>query len=816
MYSYEWDSSTGGYLLVPKPLVFSKEPRPVYYKELDMLGFNKYWQYDKNDTFPYLWAESNNYYYKGNLVAKIKGGSLYNAPEIIFMEDYKIGEKPLEFVDIPAMINKNKPILEQLEQETIKKIYNLYINYKNKVDVFYVAFSGGKDSVVVLDLVQRALPHNEFKVFFGDTDMEFPTTHKLVEQVSRDCILEGIDFNIAKSPIDAETSWDLFGPPARKVRWCCTVHKTAPIINAINKLYDKKFVRTMMITGVRGDESVSRSEYDEISFGKKIAGQYSFHPILEWSSAEIYLYMYKRNLVFNEAYKYGFNRVGCIMCPNSSEKHEYIKRMFFEKDVMKFTDKIIRNSAKDLSGVNAKKFIETGGWKTRLSGRELKISEDERFTYEESRENLIFKVISLNASWKEWYKTIGELQYLGEDKYIFEYNGIERKGFITFDGKYDVISIENTIKTKNTIEFVYYFKSILAKSQYCISCGACEAECPYRNISMSNGKVLISDLCIKCKECLKILNGCLYYNSIKGSKTMKKLTGINKYLSVGVDSNWIEQYIQDNTFEPGNRKTDVMFGFMSDANVVKSKKITTIGETIFSYDLDNELPWALMLCNLAYTPQFGWYIKNVPFYETFTIESAGLKLKQDDVSDKAIGEFWNGFKIILDTTLPFQTMGLGIPEIEEKETKTGVQKKMHSLTRVPWKNPNEKVILYSLYKFAEACGESCKGDTDSRKNCPNHYEPKRSDDCRICKENGKNYYNKYKQFTLTRLLDHTIESSGISPTQIFGLDRDIMEKILNGLTFEYSDLIEVRFTLGLDNITLKSEKSSAEILLELF
>ena len=34
--------------------------------------------------------------------------------------------------------------------------------------------------------------------------------------------------------------------------------------------------------------------------------------------------------------------------------------------------------------------------------------------------------------------------------------------------------------------------------------------------------------------------------------------------------------------------------------------------------------------------------------------------------------------------------------------------------------------------------------------------------------------------------------------------------------FNYSDLIEARFTLGLDNITLKSDKTANEILNELF
>ncbi len=52
-----------------------------------------------------------------------------------------------------------------------------------------------------------------------------------------------------------------------------------------------------------------------------------------------------------------------------------------------------------------------------------------------------------------------------------------------------------------------------------------------------------------------------------------------------------------------------------------------------------------------------------------------------------------------------------------------------ALYRTEWKSPDDRVILYSLYKFSEIC------------------------------EN-------YKQFTLTRLLDTSVESTGISPTQI--------------------------------------------------
>lgn len=776
MYSYDWDEETGGLLLNSAQQKMSKEPRPVYYKELDILGFDKYWNYAKDDSAPYMWAEANNYWYHGRKVASVKGGTLYTAPELVLLEEPEPDGKPLIPVNIPLMVAKNHTILEALVQDTIKKVFNIYISYRKKVDIFYVAFSGGKDSVVALDIVQRALPHNEFKVVFGNTDMEFPTTTELVQKLSRKCSDEGIEFLEAASNMTSKESWNIFGPPARKVRWCCTVHKTAPVINMLSDKFANGKLRCVMITGVRGDESVSRSGYDEMSMGKKMAGQYSFHPILEWSSAEIYLYIYSQGLLLNDAYKYGFNRVGCIMCPNSSEKHEYIKRQCFPELVDEYCERITQNSAKDLSGDNAKIFLETGGWKSRLSGRELKFSEEDRFQLNETPAYLKFSVNKLNPVWKTWYKTMGIIEE-NSGEIMLEYNSVWRKCRESEDENGGLIEIENLGNSKNSIEFIFLFKSVLAKSQYCIFCKTCVAECPHRNISMSDGKITISDKCIKCHECLKILSGCLYYNSIRGSKAMKSLKGINKYLSVGVDAEWINSFIDDNSFEPGNRKTDVMYGFMTDAGIVAKRKLTSFGELITRMGTSDANSWALMLCNLAYTPAFQWYIKNIPFNETYYERQLDIDMGED-TTKKAKSEFWNGFKTILDTNEAFKEIGLGIPDITVKQTTAGEKKSMNSLVRQPWQDPDPRVILYSLYKFAEACGD-------------------------------------YYHFTLRRLLDHDVDSAGISPTQIFGTDSDSMQQILIGLSINYPEFINASFTLDLDKIDLVNTKSSSDVL-ELF
>ena len=809
MYAYEWDSTTGGYILTPMPLAFSKEPRPVYYKELDILGFDKYWDYDKNDSFPYMWAEANNYYYRGRLVAKTKGGSLYTPPELVLIEDPEPEGYPLRFVDIPAMVDKNRQLMEQLVQETIKKIYNTFIEYQDKVDVFYVAFSGGKDSVVALDLVQRALPHNCFKVLFGDTGMEFPDTYETVEKIKQICAEEKIEFLQAKSKLKPENTWQIFGPPAVTIRWCCSVHKTTPQIMQLREVLQKPDFTGMAFTGVRGDESLSRSEYDAISYGGKHSGQYSCHPILEWNTAELFLYIYENGLTFNNAYKKGNTRAGCLVCPMSQGKHDYMKYKNYPDDTDLFINKIITTSGKNFSKENYDRFVEQGYWRTRKSGRELNFGHD-KHVFEIVKGQNVITVQKKNEYWKEWAKTIGQVTSLGDGEFSIAYEGKSYaiRTISTQEGG-EQFTFPNIENSKSDIKFLSLFKSVIIKSVYCVNCGYCAAECKSGCIDMANG-VHISNQCKHCFSCHDIYSHCLRYNSIKNRIGAKVMTGLDRYYSFGIKENWLRVYFDyegtssfwksDGDGEVPNKKKDAFLNFVKDAGLVdedkslKGKEYKYIkytpnkfAEKMFSLGVDDESMWAYLMCNLVYaedSEEFRWFIKNIPFSETSTPESIKLRLDEVMENDKSgLGKrnICDALKSFLIKTPFGKQLGLGsVIDYEEKVSSNGRETiTLNYFVRGSWKNPDEKVILYALYKFAEACGN-------------------------------------YRQFTLTRLLDTSVESAGISPTQIFGLNRETMEKILNGLTFNYPDLIEARFTLGLDNITLKSDKTANEILNELF
>ena len=159
-----------------------------------------------------------------------------------------------------------------------------------------------------------------------------------------------------------------------------------------------------------------------------------------------------------------------------------------------------------------------------------------------------------------------------------------------------------------------------------------------------------------------------------------------------------------------------------------------------------------------------------------SVEEAKYSESEQKTRAKAEGEFWNGLKVIFDSNTYFSLIGLGTPDISRKMQKNGTEKlTMNSIQRTAWVDPIPEVILYALYKFAEKCGD-------------------------------------YYQFTLGYLMDETIEREGISPTTIFGLDRETMVRILNGLSINYPEFISASFNFDLDTITLRKDKKAEDVL----
>lgn len=402
----------------------------------------------------------------------------------------------LEPIDIQTMCELNADLLAIVEDSTVKKIIKEYEKFKKKLDIFHVAFSGGKDSAVLLDLVKKALPIGSFVVIFGDTGMEFPDTYKAVEITKQQCENDETPFYIAKSHFEPQDSWKLFGPPARVLRWCCSVHKSTPQTLKMREITGKNDYLGMDFVGVRSHESIARSKYDYENFGKKQKGQYSYNPILEWTSAEVWLYIFANDIYINEAYKKGNSRAGCMFCPMSGGASDYFRHTSYKNEVNMYVD-YIKDSYTSKNAAKANSYLTNGGWNARNNGRDLA---DNPFRCFETVQNGLLKITTVapTSDWLEWMKTIGDVSYV-DNSYSVRFENQDIRFSVTNSSNGYIVTISDSI-IKEIPKFIKLFRQVFRKASYCVGCQVCETNCKNGCIKFTNGKLTITN-CTHCHQC---------------------------------------------------------------------------------------------------------------------------------------------------------------------------------------------------------------------------------------------------------------------------------------------------------------------------
>ncbi len=368
----------------------SKDLRPVFPEERLLvellLGFAPYTWIDRS-----VWAENNRYYVDGKVYtvsnvryritdARMLGEELRKlSPEVDSSQRAMHDKAYLLFNEmIERFVQANLLRLNSIKDEAARFIRSAVKKYTEEDIV--LSFSGGKDSTVTADIVTKALGNPSLVHIFGDTTLEFPMTLSYAKRY-RENHPDAI-FKVARNNEQnfMEVASDI-GPPARMMRWCCFMFKTGPITRILNRLYRNKKMLTFY--GIRKVESVSRSKYrrlEDTSSHMKIQKQAVASPIFFWKDLDIWLYLLGEKVDFNDAYRLGYGRVGCWLCPNNNLRAQFFSQIYMPEKAQQWRDFLI-GFAKKIGKPDAEEYVDSGKWKARQGGNGLRSAEDVKIKF---------------------------------------------------------------------------------------------------------------------------------------------------------------------------------------------------------------------------------------------------------------------------------------------------------------------------------------------------------------------------------------------------------------------------------------------------
>lgn len=180
---------------------------------------------------------------------------------------------------------------------------------------YWLAFSGGKDSVVIKRLAEMA--GVKFEAHYNVTTIDPPELVYFMREHHRDVKWHRPKKNFFRRMEERGTI------PTRKIRWCCEEFK---------EMTSPEGAHLMM--GIRAEESPRRSKMWEKVTYHSMTKTNAILPILDWPSEELWEFIRGEKIPYCSLYDEGFHRLGCVGCPmagSKGRKREFARWPRFEK-----------------------------------------------------------------------------------------------------------------------------------------------------------------------------------------------------------------------------------------------------------------------------------------------------------------------------------------------------------------------------------------------------------------------------------------------------------------------------------------------------
>lgn len=192
------------------------------------------------------------------------------------------------------------------------KEYDLFLGSVNKVERtimrlrqfeppegYYLAFSGGKDSITLKRLADLA--GVKYDAHYNNPTIDPPELVKFIRSQYPDVVFE-------RPAVPFLKRLETRGFPLRQRRWCCQEYKEHGGSGRI------------VLTGIRWAESNRRKKRKLVETCFQDTTKRYINPIIDWANDDVWTFIDREHLSYCLLYDEGWKRIGCLFCPMTYKK----------------------------------------------------------------------------------------------------------------------------------------------------------------------------------------------------------------------------------------------------------------------------------------------------------------------------------------------------------------------------------------------------------------------------------------------------------------------------------------------------------------
>lgn len=175
---------------------------------------------------------------------------------------------------------------------------------------YYLAFSGGKDSICIYHLAVMA--GVKFDAHYSRSGIDPPELVTFIRQYYASIITD-------KPVMSIWQGVAIHGLPRRNSRWCCELIK------------EQHGKGRRVLTGIRWQESIKRRQRRLVEICRSDSTKIFVNPIIDWTTSEVWEFIRVYKLPYCRLYDEGFRRLGCVLCPMATARQTQIEIRRFPK-----------------------------------------------------------------------------------------------------------------------------------------------------------------------------------------------------------------------------------------------------------------------------------------------------------------------------------------------------------------------------------------------------------------------------------------------------------------------------------------------------